>query len=91
MSTHITQANGDEMAQYDYQMRLILENIFDKNYKPHMTNPDNWIRKMTNLVGGETYQHAHADQAWPFDLEGEKVFPFVATHGFGVNPFQMWL
>jgi hypothetical protein len=25
------------------------------------------------------------------DYEGEETFPFVATHAFGVNPFQMWL
>ncbi len=46
---------------------------------------------MNNLVGGDLYQHAHADQAWPFELEGERTFPFVATHAFGVDPFEMWL
>jgi hypothetical protein len=46
---------------------------------------------MTNIVGGTEYQHAHADQAWPLELEGERTFPFVATHGFGMNPFQMRL
>jgi hypothetical protein len=61
------------MAQYDYQMRMILENIFDKNDKPHKKNPDNWVRKMTNLVGGTLYQHAHADEAWPYEHEGENI------------------
>ena len=46
---------------------------------------------MTNLVVGSLYQHAHADQAWSFELEGERTFPFVATHGFGVHPLEMWL
>ena len=79
------------MAKYDDQARRILKSIFAPKDKPQLKNPDNWIRKMTNLVGGTHYQHAHSDQAWPFDLEGEKTFPFVATHGFGVHPFEMWL
>ena len=83
--------NGEEMARYAYQQRLILENIFDKKDKGHLKNPANWICKMTNIVGGELYQHPHADQAWPFEYEGEKTFPFVASHGFGIHPHQMWL
>ena len=79
------------MAKYDFQMRLILENIFLPKDKKHLKTPGNWISKMTNLVGGTMYQHAHADQAWPSDLEGEKTFPFVASHGFGKHPMQMWL
>ena len=79
------------MAKYDDQARRILKSIFAPKDKPQLKNPDNWIRKMTNLVGGTHYQHAHSDQAWPSDLEGEKTFPFVATHGFGVHPFEMWL
>jgi hypothetical protein len=46
---------------------------------------------MTNVVGGTQYQHAHANQAWPLELEGERTFPFVASHGFGTNPMQFWL
>jgi hypothetical protein len=79
------------MAKYDHQMRLILANIFHKKDKVYTKTPANWIRKMTNIVGGTMYQHAHADQAWPFELEGERTFPFVASHGFGVHPMQIWL
>ncbi len=79
------------MAKYDHQMRLILANIFHKKNKVYTKTPANWIRKMTNIVGGTMYQHAHADQAWPFELEGERTFPFVASHGFGVHPMQIWL
>ncbi len=71
------------MAKYEYQMNLILQNIFEKKEKASKSNPSHWIRKMTNLVGGTLYQHAHADQAWPWELEGERPFPFVASHGFG--------
>jgi hypothetical protein len=83
--------NGEEMARYAYQQRLILENIFDEKEKAHKKNPDNWICKMTNIVGGEHFQHPHADQAWPLEYEGERTFPFVASHGFGIHPHQMWL
>jgi hypothetical protein len=79
------------MAKYHYQMRLILENIFDNKEKGPQKTPDNWIAKMTNICGGEQYQHPHADQAWPLELEGEKIFPFVASHGFGVHHQEMWL
>ncbi len=46
---------------------------------------------MTNLVGSQDYQHPHADQAWPNELEGERTFPFVATHGVGKHTFEIWL
>jgi hypothetical protein len=83
--------NGDEMAKYEYQMNLILEHVFEKKEKACKKNPSNWIRKMTNLVGGTLYQHAHADQAWPWELEGERTFPFVASHGFGQHEMEFWL
>jgi small nuclear ribonucleoprotein (snRNP)-like protein len=38
------------MAKYDYQMRLILENIFEKKDKGPKKNPDNWIAKMTKAT-----------------------------------------
>jgi hypothetical protein len=83
--------NQDEMEKYYYQMELILENIFGPNDSDRKKNPKHWMYKMTNIVGGLEYQHAHADQGWGMDFEDEKVFPFVATHGFGVHPFQLWL
>ena len=46
---------------------------------------------MTNVVGGIDYQHPHADQGWGLDYDGETTYPFVATHGFGRYPFEMWL
>ncbi len=79
------------MAKYDYQMRCILSNIFDAKEPSAKKNANNWICKMTNLVGGTQYQHAHADQAWPWELEGERTFPFVVSHGFGAHPMQFWL
>ena len=88
---YLFKVNGEEMHKYDDQMRLILENIFDKKDKASKKDSDNWICKMTNIVGGTLYQHPHSDQAWPLEHEGEKTFPFVVTHGFGMHPFEMWL
>ena len=79
------------MIKYHPQMRLILQHMFGNKEKRTRKDPDNWMCQMTNLVGGMEYQHAHADQAWPSSLEGEHTFPFVTTHGFGDNPFEMWL
>jgi hypothetical protein len=84
-------ANHEEMKKYHYQMDLILENIFPPSEKNKKANPKHWMCKMTNVVGGLEYQHPHADQGWGLDYEGEATFPFVATHAFGANPFQMWL
>ena len=84
-------SNQEEMKKYDYQMELLLQNMFSKYDKACKKNPQNWMYKMTNIVGGLEYQHAHADQGWGMDFEGEKTFPFVATHGFGEHPFSMWL
>ena len=81
--------NQDEMEKYYYQMELILPNIFGHKESDKKKNPKHWIYKMINVVGGLEYQHAHADQGWGMDFEGEKIFPFVATHGFGVHTFQM--
>ncbi len=57
------------MHKYDDQMRLILENMFDRKDKVSKKNSDNWICKMTNIVGGTLYQHPHSDQAWPLEHE----------------------
>ena len=84
-------ANEEEMQKYHFQMHEILRNIFDKHDSPRLKDPQNWKCKMTNLVGGLEYQHAHADQGWGMEFEGENMFPFVASHGFGVNPVEMWL
>ena len=38
---YLFKVNGDEMHKYDDQMRLILENIFDKKDKVSKKDPDN--------------------------------------------------
>jgi hypothetical protein len=84
-------SNYEYMKQYDYQMELLLENIFPKKLGKNKRNPANWMYKMTNVVGGLYYQHPHADQGWGLEYDGEATFPFVATHGFGRHSFEMWL
>jgi hypothetical protein len=86
-----TKANHEEMLKYHFQMELILQHIFSPIEKRARKDPKNWMYRMTNLVGGIDFQHAHADQGWPNEYEGEHTFPFVATHGFGVHPFELWL
>ena len=82
--------NQNAMLAYQSQMELILENIFRED-EIHKSNPRNWLTTMQNIVGGNTFQHAHADQGRYQEYKEETTFPFVATHGFGFYPFQLWL
>ena len=84
------EANTAAMSKYKYQMDVLLQSMF-KMAHPGKRDPKNWVRKMTNLAGGTEYQHAHSDQGRPLSFRDEKTFPFVATHGFGKYPFQLWL
>ena len=77
-------SNYNHMLKYQYQMELLLENIFPPKASKMKKNPTNWMFKMTNVVGGIDYQHPHADQGWGLDYDGETTYPFVATHGFGI-------
>ena len=51
----------------------------------------NWKMGATSIVNGFGYQHPHADAGRPDSYRGMKIFPFVTIHGFGVDPFTMWL
>jgi hypothetical protein len=82
--------NQAAMEEYYDQMDIIIKKMF-KDSEYHKNKPDNWLKKMQNLMGGHEYQHAHADQARPHSYRDEKTFPFVVTHGFGMNEFQLWL
>ncbi len=82
--------NQAAMEEYYEQMDIIIQKMF-KDSEYHKNKPENWLKKMQNLVGGHEYQHAHADQARPHSYRDGKTFPFVVTHGFGVNEFQLWL
>ena len=64
-------SNYEYMKQYEYQMELLLENIFPKKLAKNKGDPANWMFKMTNIVGGLHYQHPHADQGWGLEYDGE--------------------
>ncbi len=84
------QENQKTMEEYHFQMDLLIEHMFPANEfskKP----PSSWLKKMTNLVGGTEYQHAHSDQERANAFSQKTTYPFVAMHGFGVNSFEMWL
>ena len=51
----------------------------------------NWKLGGTSLINGTGYQHPHADAGRPESFKGLKIFPFVTLHGFGVDPFSLWL
>jgi hypothetical protein len=83
-------ANKAAMASYQYQMDLILQNIF-KNDDYDKKSPSNWLTRMQNVVGGTEHQHAHADLGRPHEYRDQDTFPFTAMHGFGVNSYQLWV
>jgi len=84
------EANKTAMAAYQYQMDILLQNIFN-NDEYAKKSPSNWITKMQNIVGGTEYQHAHCDLGRPHAYRDQDTFPFTAMHGFGINPFQLWM
>jgi hypothetical protein len=84
------EANNLAMKKYQYQMDVLLRHIFRDN-ETQKKIPQNWMTHMQNIVGGTEHQHAHADQGRPQEFRGQRTYPFVATHGFGVFPFQLWL
>jgi hypothetical protein len=82
--------NKKTMAKYKHQMDILLHNIFP-NREYAKKSPLNWIKSMTNIVGGTEHQHAHADQGRPQSFRDQTTFPFVATHGFGRYTFDLWI
>jgi hypothetical protein len=82
--------NKAAMSAYQYQMDLLLQNIF-KNGDYEKKSPVNWKTKMQNIVGGTEHQHPHADLGRPHEYRDQDTFPFTATHGFGMHTYQLWL
>jgi hypothetical protein len=77
------------------QAEDIIKGIFAQDLKKHKKNPaedpKNWIIEQNVVVGGVDHQHPHCDLGKAGCYHNERIFPFVAVHGFGVNEFQMWL
>jgi hypothetical protein len=84
-------ANKATIDRYKHQMDILLHNIFP-NREYAKKSPLNWIKSMTNIVGGKEHQHPHADQGRAQSFRDQTTYPFVATHGgFGRYPFQLWI
>jgi hypothetical protein len=73
----------------------IIKGMFQNHKKKNGTNPaaepSFWHTEHNIVVGGQDHQHPHCDQGKVGCFVNEEVFPFVVTHGFGINEFQMWL
>jgi hypothetical protein len=75
-------------SKYSGQQEDIIEGMFEgmAGCSSH------WKYNWNVLVGGVNHQHPHTDTASRAgSYEGLDVFPFVAFHGFGIDPFSLWL
>jgi len=52
---------------------------------------NNWRANINSVVGGVCHQHPHCDQGRVGTYQDLDIFPFGALHGFGVNPFSLWI
>jgi hypothetical protein len=51
----------------------------------------NWTIGATTIIGGINYQHPHSDCGVVESFAKLKIFPFVCLHGFGIDPYSLWL
>ena len=70
----------------------------DEKYEEHkgMFNgpagcASNWTIGTTTVIGGINYQHPHSDCGVAESYNKLKIFPFVCLHGFGVDPYSLWI
>ena len=78
----------DYKAKYAPQLVDIIEGIFGGGIAGYSAN---WKLNWTTVIGGTNYQHPHTDTARIGSYNNLDVFPFVALHGFGLDPFSLWL
>ncbi len=78
-------------GQADDIIRGMFQNRKKKNGTNPAADPTSWHTEHNVVVGGQDHQHPHSDQGKIGCFANESVFPFVATHGFGLHEFQMWL
>jgi hypothetical protein len=77
----------DYKAKYVGQQADILKGMF----QGEAANSANWKLNWNTLIGGINYQHPHTDTGRVGTYHNLDVFPFVALHGFGIDPFSLWL
>jgi hypothetical protein len=81
------EANATAMKKYQSQMEILLRSIFrDENVQK--LNPLNWKMHMTNIVGGDEYQHAHSDQGRPLEFRGQKTYLSSHSTDLESSPFS---
>ena len=51
----------------------------------------NWTIGTTTIIGGINYQHPHSDCGVVESYAELNIFPFVCLHGFGIDPYSLWL
>ena len=78
-------------GQADDIIRGMFQNHKKKNGTNPAAEPTFWHTEHNIVVGGQDHQHSHSDQGKIGCFANDSVFPFVVTHGFGINEFQMWL
>jgi hypothetical protein len=75
--------------KYKNQLDDIIRGMF-RNEEPS-GDPDNWKMDFNSIMGGQGYQHPHSDHGRAGTYKHLKLFPFVGLHGFGLDPFSLWL
>jgi hypothetical protein len=75
--------------KYKNQLDDIIRGMFP-NEEP-AGDPDNWKMDFNSIMGGQGYQHPHSDHGRAGTYKHLKLFSFVGLHGFGLNPFLLWL
>jgi hypothetical protein len=78
-------------GQADDIIKGVFQNSTKKTTRYRPANPRNRQTEQNVVVGGVDHQHPHCDQGKVGSYNCERIYPFVAVHGFGVNEFQMWL
>jgi hypothetical protein len=79
----------DYKRKYKPQLETIIKGMFPNDERAG--DPDNWKLDFNSIVGGQGYQHPHSDIGKASTFRHLDVFPFVALHGFALDPFAVWL
>jgi hypothetical protein len=73
----------------------IIRGMFQNHKKKNGTNPTAeptfWHTEHNIVMGGQDHNIVVGGQGKIGCFANDTVFPFVVTHGFGINEFQMWL
>ena len=97
------QRKKQENEPTTYELELVEVSVSDppasvEHYEEHqgMFNgaagiAANWTIVTTTIIGGINYQHPHSDFGVVESYAELNIFPFVCLHGFGIDPYSLWL